>query len=318
MSLSIHLLPLLPTTPLHFSHLPLPPFSPPFPSPFPSRSSSSFHLCFSSFLSINSASLLPSSILSKSTLIYLTGEDTSPLRKISLVGKEKDGVLILARSLIERDATRTCIDMYDYKSHKSRTIYTCVGNVGVICATINDERSLLAFVTESVNERMHPPICLLAVLGGEGCRREIYKFLYFYLHICRIRRSDVYVMDSRAARDRNTSVSREHPQTSKAPFHPVPPGFQQCVSNHFYLLFYCILFYFIIHFLGFFYFMDRYVLSCSQEECSVFQLPVKQVPGGLTVSKKTKKNPLSKKTTWFEYLFYLFLFLNFCFCFCFF
>ena len=63
--------------------------------------------------------------------------------------------------------------------------------------------------------------------------------------------------------------------------------------------------------------MDRYVLSCSQEECSVFQLPVKQVPGGLTVSKKTKKNPLSKKTTWFEYLFYLFLFLNFCFCFVF-
>lgn len=88
-------------------------------------------------------------------LIWLksTGEDTT--RKVSLIGKEKDGVLIIARSHIERDyGTKTSIYLYDYKSHKTRIIYKHnVPNISVIGATVNDERSLLAFVTESMNDR---------------------------------------------------------------------------------------------------------------------------------------------------------------------
>jgi hypothetical protein len=167
------------------------------------------------------------------------GDETTS-RKIALVGKEKDGVLLLARSLIERDAAKTCIDLYDYKSHKSRTIYTCMGNVGVICATVNDERTLLAFVTESVNEHSGDLTYTswIAELHGTGTHHPL--------------------------------ESTPKPQK----LHFIQP--LQDSSNVF-------------------------VLSCSQEECSVFQLPVKPVPGGLLVSRKTKKNSLSKKTTWFEY-----------------
>lgn len=63
-----------------------------------------------------------------------------------LVGKEKDGTLLISRFISERDSpSKTCIDMYDFRTRDTRTIYTHASPINVVGCTISEDKSLLGF-----------------------------------------------------------------------------------------------------------------------------------------------------------------------------
>ncbi len=56
------------------------------------------------------------------------------------------------RNHFDSHAAKTCIDVYDAKLHKAKNVYTHPGGFSIIGATINEDKTLLAFVTENTPE----------------------------------------------------------------------------------------------------------------------------------------------------------------------
>lgn len=66
-----------------------------------------------------------------------------------VVGKEKDGTLLISRIIYERDSSKTCVDLYDFKARELKTIYTHPSQISVVGSTINEDKSLLGFTVRT-------------------------------------------------------------------------------------------------------------------------------------------------------------------------